>query len=185
MLGILALATIALPVMAGIFFKPWFTAALGVSVITGSFAVLLWLARRKNQARRLLFLPAIFMLVATLYSVHVLIPKMEFYKSPRPFCEEIVANLDRGGQWAMYRFYRAAYVYYTDSFCTVLNSESELEAFLKQPTLSLVVLKEKHYQQLAMIPQEKTYILTRNKHRAPANGADLQSETVIEGLDSF
>jgi len=161
LLGILALATIALPIMAGIFFKPWLAATAGVSLITGSFAVLLWLAWRKSQPGRLLFLPAVFILVATLYSVHVLIPKMEFYKSPKPFCEEIVANLDRGGQWAMYRFYRAAYVYYTDSFCTVLNSESELEAFLKQPKLSMVVLKEKHYQSLADSIKNKTYILTQ------------------------
>jgi len=160
-LGTLALATIALPVMAGILFKPWFIAALGVSIITGTFAVLLWLAWRKNQARRLLLLPAIFMLVATIYCVHVLIPKMEFYKSPKPFCEEIVAHLDRGGQWAMFRFYRAAYVYYTDSFCKVLNSESELEAYLKQPMLSLVVLKEKHYQHLGDSLKKNTYVLTK------------------------
>ena len=162
-LGILTLATIALPLIAGIFFKPWFMMALGVSMITGSFAVLLWLAWRKNQARQLLFLPAIFMLIVTLYSVHLLIPKMEFYKSPKPFCEEIVANLDRGGQWAMFRFYRAAYVYYTDSFCTVLNRESELEAYLKQPTLSMVVLKEKHYQHLGDSLKVKTYVLTKKQ----------------------
>ncbi|MEE9496579.1 MAG: hypothetical protein V3V39_08635, partial [Desulfobacterales bacterium] len=161
--GFLALATIALPVIAGIFFKPWFTAALGVSIITGSFAVLLWLARRKNQPHQLLFLPAIFMLVFTLYSVHVLIPKMEYYKSPRPFGEEIAARLEKGGQWAMYRFYRAAYVYYTDSFCKVLKDEQELEAFLKQPTLSLVVLKEKHYEGLGDSLKEKTYVLTKRQ----------------------
>lgn len=161
--GFLALATIALPVIAGIFFKPWFTAALGVSIITGSFAVLLWLARRKNQPRQLLFLPAIFMLVFTLYSVHVLIPKMEYYKSPRPFGEEIAARLEKGGQWAMYRFYRAAYVYYTNSFCKVLKDEQELEAFLKQPTLSLVVMKEKHYKHLGDSFKEKTYVLTKRQ----------------------
>jgi hypothetical protein len=162
-LGILTLATIALPIIAGIFFKPWFMMALGVSMITGSFSVLLWLAWRKKLVHQLLFLPAIFMLIVTLYSVHLLIPKMEFYKSPKPFCEEIVANLDRGGQWAMYRFYRAAYVYYTDSFSRVLNSESELEAYLKQPRLSMVVLKEKHYRRLGNSLKEKTYVLTKKQ----------------------
>jgi 4-amino-4-deoxy-L-arabinose transferase-like glycosyltransferase len=166
--GILALATIGLPVAAGFFFKPWLLAALGVSVITGSFSVLLWLARRNNQPRRLLLLPAVFMLIATIYSVHVLIPKMEFYKSPRPFCEKIIANLEHGGQWAMYRFYRAAYVYYTDSFCTVLDSESELEAFLKQPQMSMVVLKEKHYETLSDSIKKNTYLITKNQigHRS-------------------
>ncbi|MBT8366842.1 MAG: glycosyltransferase family 39 protein [Deltaproteobacteria bacterium] len=162
-LGILTLATIGLPVFAGIFFKPWFLAAFGVSVITGSFAVLLWLAWRKNQARQLLFLPAVFMLILTLYSVHVLIPKMEYYKSPKPFCQQIVANLKKGGQWAMYRFYRAAYVYYTDSFCTVLKNEPELEAFLNQPTLSMVVLKDRHYQLLGDSLKDKTYLLAKRQ----------------------
>jgi 4-amino-4-deoxy-L-arabinose transferase-like glycosyltransferase len=98
-MGFLALATIALPVVVGIFFKPWFTAALGASILTGVFAVLLWFARRRKQARSLLFLPAVFMLVFTLYSVQVLIPKLEYYKSPRPFCEEIVARLAKGGRY--------------------------------------------------------------------------------------
>jgi hypothetical protein len=63
----------------------------------------------------------------------------------------------------MYRFYRAAYVYYTDSFCTVLNSESELAAYLNQPKQSLVVLKEKHYQRLGDSLKEKTYVLTKGQ----------------------
>jgi len=160
LLAILVLATIALPVTAGILFKDWFSPALGVSIITGSFAAMLWLAWRKNQARRLLFLPAAFMLVATLYSVHVLIPKLEYYKSPKPFCDEIVANLERGGQWAMFRFYRAAYVYYTDSFCEVLEDEAQLEAFLNRPTLALVVLKENHYRHMGDAFKKKTHLIT-------------------------
>ena len=100
------------------------------------------------------------MLVATLYSVHVLIPKLEYYKSPRPFCEEIVANLSQGGQWAMYRFYRAAYVYYTDSFCEVLTDEGQLEAFLNRPTLALVVLKGKHYRSMSDAFKKRTHLIT-------------------------
>jgi Na+/melibiose symporter-like transporter len=158
-MGFLALATIALPVVVGIFFKPWFTAALGASILTGVFAVLLWFARRRNQARSLLFLPAVFMLVFTLYSVQVLIPKLEYYKSPRPFCEEIVARLAKGGSWAMFQFYRAAYVYYTDSFCKVLQTTEELQTFLKLPTQALVVMKERRYRQVKDHLMVETYVL--------------------------
>jgi len=167
-LGFMALATVALPVATGFFFKEWFWAAAGVSVITGICAVLLWLAWRRNQARRLLFLPAALILVFTLYAVHVLIPKMEFYKSPRPFCEEITARLEKGGQWAMYKFYRAAYVYYTDSFCKVLEDENELQAFLDQPTPSLVVMKEKQYTQLSDAFKARTQLVFKQDigHRA-------------------
>jgi len=148
-LGLMVLATVALPVATGVFFKEWFGATLGVSVITGTCAVLLWLAWRRNQARRLLVLPAALILIFTLYAVHVLVPKMDFYKSPRPFGAEIAERLEKGGQWAMYKFYRAAYVYYADSFCQVLENENELKTFLDQPTLSLVVMKEKQYTRLS------------------------------------
>ena len=164
----LALATVALPVSTGIFFKKWFMVAMGVSVITGICAVLLWYAWRRNQARPLLLLPAAFILMFTLYAVHVLIPKMEFYKSPRPFCGEITARLEKGGQWAMYKFYRAAYVYYTDSFCKVLDSEGELQTFLDQPTLSLVVMKEKRYTHLSDALRARTHLVFKQHigHRA-------------------
>ncbi|UCD81164.1 MAG: hypothetical protein JSW26_06975, partial [Desulfobacterales bacterium] len=102
------------------------------------------------------------------YGVHVLVPKLEFYKSPRPLCEEITANLKNGGQWAMYQFYRAAYVYYTDSFCTVLESEEELKAFLNQATLSLVVMKENKYERLSDTVKARTHLVFKQQigHRA-------------------
>jgi 4-amino-4-deoxy-L-arabinose transferase-like glycosyltransferase len=167
-LGLMALSTLALPVATGIFFKEWFLATLGVSVITGICAVLLWVAWHRNQARRLLILPAAFMLVFTLYAVQVLVPRMEIYKSPRPFCEQITARLEKGGQWAMYKFYRAAYVYYTDSFCKVLEDENKLQSFLDQPTLSLVVMREKQYSRLNDALKAKTQLLYRDQigHRA-------------------
>jgi 4-amino-4-deoxy-L-arabinose transferase-like glycosyltransferase len=162
-MGLLAVATVALPVVAGIFFITWFAAAFGAGIITGVFAVLLWLARRKKQVRQLLFLPAVFILVFTIYSVHVLVPKMEYYKSPRPFCEEIAVRLKKGGNWAMYKLYRAAYVYYTDSFCQVLQSEGELKAFLEQPTQSLVVMRERNYSPMKDTLMVKTFVVAE-KH---------------------
>jgi len=139
-----------------------------VSVVTGICAVMLWLAWRRNQARRLLYLPAAFVLVFTLFAVHVLIPKMEIYKSPRPFCEQISARLAKGGQWAMYKFYRAAYVYYTDSFCKVLEDENQLQAFLDHPTLSLVAMREKQYTRLSDALKAKTRLVFKDHigHRA-------------------
>jgi 4-amino-4-deoxy-L-arabinose transferase-like glycosyltransferase len=167
-LGMMALATIVLPVATGIFFKEWFLAALGVSVLTGICAVLLWVAWHRNQARRLLILPAAFILVFTLYAVQVLVPRMEIYKSPRLFCGEIAKHLENGGHWAMYRFYRAAYVYYTDSFCKVLEDEKELHAFLDQPTLSVVVMKETQYASLSDALKAETQLVFKQRigHRA-------------------
>jgi len=155
----LALATIMLPVATGIFFKEWFAAAAGVSVIAGICALLLRHARRSGQAGRLLYLPAVFIFVFTLYGVHVLVPKLDSYKSPRPLCQEIRSRLKNGGQWAMYKFYRAAYVYYTDSFCKVLDSERQLAAFLDQPTAALVVMKENKYVHLSDALRARTHLV--------------------------
>ena len=73
---------------------------------------------------------------------------MEEHKSPRPFCEEITKRVEKGADWAMYQFYRAAYVYYTDSFTKVLNTEEELNRFLNQPNQSIVAMRDKEYQKL-------------------------------------
>ena len=160
---LLAAAAVAAPVTAGIFFKSWFAAAIGAGFVSGGFAVLYWFAWRKNQARSLLFLPAAFITVLTIYSVHVLVPGMESYKSPRSFCKEIAMRLEEGADWAMFQFYRAAYVYYTDSFCKVLQSEAQLKSFLGQPTQSLVVMKEKTYNRLKDSLPEKTHMVAQKQ----------------------
>ena len=63
----------------------------------------------------------------------------------------------------MYKFYRAAYVYYTDSFCQVLQSEGELKAFLEQPTQSLVVMRERNYSPMKDTLMVKTFVVAE-KH---------------------
>jgi hypothetical protein len=63
----------------------------------------------------------------------------------------------------MFQFYRAAYVYYTDSFCKVLQSEAQLKSFLGQPTQSLVVMKEKTYNRLKDSLPEKTYMVAQKQ----------------------
>jgi len=146
--GILALLTVAVPVAVGVYLKHEFSLAIGMSAITGIFALMLWFAWRKKQAQQLMLLPAGFVLAFTIYAVHFLIPMMEEYKSPRPFCEEITKRVEKGADWAMYQFYRAAYVYYTDSFTKVLNTEEELNRFLNQPNQSIVAMRDKEYQKL-------------------------------------
>jgi hypothetical protein len=111
----------------------------------------------------MLFLPALMVLVLTTYSVHTLVPAMESFKSPRPFCEKIKTYLEQGGKWAMFRFYRAAYVYYTDSFVKELEDEAALQAFLAQPTLSLVAMKEKDYDYLKDALDGKAFLVMKDQ----------------------
>ena len=68
----------------------------------------------------------------------------------------------------MFKLYRAAYVYYTDSFCKVLEDENELRAFLDQPTPSLVVMREKQYARLNEALKAKTQLVFKDHigHRA-------------------
>ncbi len=146
--GLLALLTVAIPVAAGVVEPAYLPLGLGMSAITGIFALLLFLAWRKDRPKGLLILPAAFMLTLVLYGVHALIPRMEALKSPRPFCEKIVAYCDEGADWAMFRFYRATYVYYTDSFAEVLDTERELAHFMSRTNHAVVVMKEKHFNAL-------------------------------------
>ena len=163
LLGALALFTVAPPVVTGIWFKREFSLAVGMSAINAIFALLIWFAWRKKQAQQLILLPAGFMLVFIIYSVHFLVPKIEEYKSPRPFCEEIVKRVEKGADWAMYQFYRATYVYYTDSFAKVLNTEEELNRFLNQPEQSIVAMKEKGYRNLSASLKAKSHLIYQRK----------------------
>jgi len=163
LLGILVLITVALPVATGIYLKHWFSLAIGMSAIAGIFASLIWFAWRKKQAEQLMLLPAGFMLVFMIYAVHFLIPNMEKYKSPRLFCEEITKRVEKGADWAMYQFYRAAYVYYTDSFTKILNTEEELNRFLNQPNQSIVAMRESGYKNLNESLKAKSHLIYQRK----------------------
>ena len=63
----------------------------------------------------------------------------------RAFCAEITSRLNKGAQWEMYRYCRAAYVYYTDSFTSVLHNQKQLEAFLDRPGLAIVATPQKEF----------------------------------------
>ncbi len=140
--GILAIVTVALPVASVIVDRSSLPLSLGMSAITGLFTVLLVIAWRKESPGGMLALPAAFMAALVLYGVHALIPRMEAFKSPRPFCEQIAKYCDNGADWAMFHFYRAAYVYYTDSYTEVIWAEPELKQFMSRTNLAVVVMEE-------------------------------------------
>ena len=162
-LPILVILTVGLPVGTHIYFKPLFGIALGVSTLTAISTVLLLVAWRKQNAGMLLFLPAGFVLVLIVFSTHVVIPKMNEYKSPKPFCDEIVARMEKGADWAMYKFYRAAYVYYTDSFVKKLENEAQLRHFLDRDTQALVAMPEREFDQLKEPLADRIHVITRRK----------------------
>ncbi len=143
--GILLLVTVALPVGGSTQYPEFLGLGIAASLVTGTFAVLLFVAWRRNSPRALIFLPAAFMGVLVLLGVHVLIPAMNVYKTPKPFCEEIAARLEQGGEWVMYKHYRAAFVYYTDSFVEEIKTEQKLKAFMERPTFSMAVVGTDHY----------------------------------------
>jgi 4-amino-4-deoxy-L-arabinose transferase-like glycosyltransferase len=163
LLVILAFIAIAAPVATGIYFKQELGLAIGMGVIAGIFALLIGFAWREKRPQQLMLLPAGFMLVFIIYGVHFLIPRMEAYKSPRPFCDEIVTRVEKGADWAMYQFYRAIYVYYTDSFAKVLKTEEELNRFLDRPNQSIVALPESGYHRLSENLKAKSHIIYQRK----------------------
>ena len=162
MVGMLILG-VALPVLVHARYKAFFEPALALGALLVVFSGLFWFAWRKNQARRLVFLPVAFIIVFMVYAVHVLIPKLEEYKSPRQFCDTIVAHVEEGADWAMYQFYRAIYVYYTDSFAKVIETEQELDEFIDRPKRTVVAMREDVYENLKDSIKEKTAVIRREK----------------------
>ena len=63
----------------------------------------------------------------------------------------------------MYRFYRATYVYYTDSFAKVLQNEEQLREFLDRPTQALVAMPETEFNQLTDSLAEKVQVIFRKQ----------------------
>jgi len=169
LLGILVLLALASPIGVGIYFKPdcWskpeFWVAIGMSVITIIFIILISSAWKRQKVQQLLLLPAIYVLTFTIYGVHFIVPKMEDYKSPRPFCEEIKVRLEQGVDWAMYNFYRAAYVYYTDSLVDVIMTKEELGTFLDRPAKSIVAMRERDFDGLEAVLKNKMFIVYRRQ----------------------
>ena len=159
----LVILAVALPVGTHLYYKDFFGVALGVSAVMATFGILLWFAWRKNQPRRLILLPAAFIVVFIIFAVHVLIPKLEEYKSPRQFCDVIVDQMEEGADWAMYKFYRAIYVYYTDSFVKVIETEQELKHFLDRPNRAVVAMREEEYRKLTELITESTTVLRREQ----------------------
>lgn len=174
LLSILALLASALPIAAGIYFKPDFISApefwitIGMSVITSLFIALIFSAWKREKVQKLLLLPALYIILFTVYSVHFIIPRMEDYKSPRPFCEEIKTRLEQGAEWAMYKYYRAAYVYYTDSFVDEITTEENLVRFLDRSARSIVAMREKEFNGLSDDVRNKMYLIYKRRigHRS-------------------
>ena len=157
--SLLCLGAIGVPVYAWIYQRSWFLEAFWTSIILGIFAVLIFIAWRKKNPLFLFCLPAFLMLAFVVYGTNFAIPRMEAYKSPRVFCQNIVAHLGNGGEWAMYKLYRSSYVYYTNSFGKVLNSEEELRGFLKQKNTSVVVMRVQDYKRIKDSLGVKTSLL--------------------------
>lgn len=154
-----AVLAVALPVGTLFVFESWFPALVGTSIIFGVFSLALWLTWKKRQVQHLILLPAALALIITVYSSHILIPKLENHKSPRAFCAEITSRMNGDSQWAMYRYYRAAYVYYTDSFTKVLHNQEQLEEFLDQPRLAVVATPQKEFDKVKDKLNLEVYIL--------------------------
>jgi hypothetical protein len=160
---LLALGAVVLPLFSWFFQRIWFPISLGIGIICGVFAVLLFIALKKKEPLFLFCLPAFLSLALTLYGVHFLIPRMEAVKSPRSISERIVSELGKSGQWAMYGFFRPVYVYYTHRFAKELRGEEELKNFLEQNSPSLVIMQIQSYKKIKDSLGIKTYVLFRHK----------------------
>ena len=163
LLTVLVFSALSMPLYALIAQRAWIweMVALG-SICAATALIIAWAVHKKRPA--LLFVsPGIAMLVLLTYALHFVIPRLEAYESPRPFCQEIVTRLENGGQWAMYNFDKSAYVYYTKRICKEIHGATELGEFFKQDSLSLVAIREEDYVRVKDYLGVTTHVLFREK----------------------
>ena len=163
LLVLFALSAVGLPVYALMFQKEWLWEMITIGIILAAVSLLFFWALKKTQPFLLFISPGIFILIFIIFGLHFVIPRVEDYKSPKPFCQQIIANLDDDKEWAMYDFFRPAYVYYAKSFCKELENERELIDYLGQERQALVVIRENDYERVKDYLGVKTHVLFRDK----------------------
>ncbi|MEH6581279.1 MAG: glycosyltransferase family 39 protein [Halioglobus sp.] len=150
LIALSALATVAAPIASAIFEPDYLIYAIGLSLITGTFALLSYLAWRRNRPGQLVVLPAALVFVLVLYGAQAIIPLVDPYKSAKVYSEYVRSQLDEdpGTAWGMYKSYRAKYVYYADHFNRALYTEKELRRFLKKNNPAIVTFHADDYDKM-------------------------------------
>ena len=109
---------------------------------------LLFKSRKKQILTNFITLTFI-MLTLSLAAIEVVLPKVNDFKSAKPMSRSIIRHLPEGKEIVAYRVKTASFNFYTGlNKIKTISTEEELIRYLNSPSLVLLLLKEKTFNQL-------------------------------------
>lgn len=153
---------LSLPIYARLFLKEFFLISLPLSLVV--FIMSLFSLFAYPRGKSLSFLIIIFMIgFCVVYFSKYAIPKIEPRESFKPFSMKIKTLLGPEQKWAMYRYFRCGFIFYTGSYARLIGHEEKLNGFLNSSKRVFVLLKEKDYDRIKDSINSPLYIVLKDK----------------------
>jgi len=121
---------------------------LGLSLVVAGMLIAVYLAYRASQVK-LLF--GVILLVLSVYQAiycQFLLPLQNNANSDRPLCQKLLGIMEPGAKWAVYKYYRPSFTYYTHTFPGNIYMEEHLTALLSSREKVYCLLGEADYRGL-------------------------------------
>ncbi|HHT9132316.1 MAG TPA: ArnT family glycosyltransferase [Candidatus Tripitaka californicus] len=122
--------------------------ALGLSLVVAGMLIAVYLAYRASQVK-LLF--GVILLVLSVYQAiycQFLLPLQNNANSDRPLCQKLLGIMEPGAKWAVYKYYRPSFTYYTHTFPGSIYMEEQFTALLSSREKVYCLLGEADYRGL-------------------------------------
>ncbi|OHB93649.1 MAG: hypothetical protein A3E19_06580 [Planctomycetes bacterium RIFCSPHIGHO2_12_FULL_52_36] len=122
--------------------------ALGLSLVVAGMLIALYLAYRASQVRLLFGVILLVLSVCQAIYYQFLLPLQNNANSDRPLCQKLLGIMEPGAKWAVYKYYRPSFTYYTHTFPGNIYMEEHLTALLSSREKVYCLLGEADYRGL-------------------------------------
>ncbi|MBI5125387.1 MAG: hypothetical protein HZA70_04055, partial [Planctomycetes bacterium] len=122
--------------------------ALGLSLVVASMLIAVYLAYRASQVKLLFGVILLVLSVCQAIYCQFLLPLQNNANSDRPLCQKLLGIMEPGAKWAVYKYYRPSFTYYTHTFPGNIYREEQLTALLSSGEKVYCLLGEADYRGL-------------------------------------
>lgn len=123
-------------------------AAYSLTLGSLGLAIGLYLVLKAGQFRPLFASILVVLLSFEVGYYQFLLPRENSKESEKALCQGIVRVMEPGAQWAVYKAFRPAYIFYTRSYPRCINSEADLDQFLSVEKRTYCLIREEDYQKI-------------------------------------
>ncbi len=154
MIIILLLAAIGLPIGATLkgshyLGQPWEIGIVSALILGGGGVFCLFLTQRHRRLDLSFYVIVAVMVAVGLYASIRVFPEINPYKSARPLSQDIVSVMSSGDRFGVYQLQGSEYNYYTGlDNITRIETEEELNDFLRSPQRVFCLMRERHHERL-------------------------------------